>query len=366
MAQQHRGSRLGAHAVGRAPGEAVRLLALAVLVVLLVVSVLAAVTFGSMDISIADVYGIIGWELTHLPAFESLSTGAAHSVVWIVRLPRVLLGVGVGMSLSVCGVVMQAIVKNPLADPYVLGISSGASLGATVALGFGLGAVLGTQAVGIAAFAGTLAVSAIVVMVANVGGPANSVKLILSGMAIGSLCGAVTNFVITIVNEPSVTQSITFWTLGSLAGAKWPVVLTVLGISVAGTLFFWTQHRPLDLMLLGDDVSITLGTNLNTYRHVYLVVTSLLVALCVYASGTIGFVGLVIPHGVRMLFGTGHRSLVPLSALAGAIFIVWADVLARMIIPGSEMPIGILISLVGAPVFIYMLVRKTYGFGGAR
>lgn len=338
--------------------------AVLVMAALLVLSILAAVTIGSMDISIPDVYRVIGWELFHPDALAAYGEGSVRNVVWLVRLPRVLLGAAVGMALATCGVVMQAIVKNPLAEPYVLGISSGASLGATVALGLGAGTVLGGLGVGGAAFAGTLAVSALVMLIANIGGPANAVKLVLTGMAVGALCSAVSNFVIYIVNDPNVTQSITFWTLGSLAGAKWPVVCALLIAAVAGSLFFWSQSRVLDLMLLGDEVSVTLGVRVTRYRRAYLVVTSLLVAGAVYASGTIGFVGLVIPHAVRMLFGSGHRAVVPLSALVGGIFIIWADVLARMVIPGSEMPIGILISLVGAPVFIYLMVRRTYGFGG--
>lgn len=349
---------------GRVRSEFVFVATLVVLAALLVLTVLVTVTIGSMDISVPDVYSVIGWELFHPEALAGFAKGSIHNVVWLVRLPRVILGLGVGMALAVCGVVMQAIVKNPLADPYVLGISSGATLGATVALGLGLGRLLGTQAVGMSAFAGTLAVSFLVMFISGVGGPANSVKLVLSGMAIGMLCSAVSNFVIYLINDKNVTQDITFWSLGSLTNNHWEVVVTVLVVAVVGVAFFWTQHRPLNLMLLGDDVSITLGTNLNVYRIVYLVINSFMVAICVYAAGTIGFIGLVIPHIVRMVFGTDHRKLIPLSALLGAIFIIWADVLARMIIPGSEMPIGILISLVGAPVFIYMMVRRTYGFGG--
>lgn len=332
----------------------------------LVFAILWAVTVGSMDISITDVYRVIAWELFHPAGLEAFGEGSVRNVVWLVRLPRVVLGAGVGMSLACCGAVMQAIVKNPLADPYVLGISSGASLGATVALGLGAGTALGALGVGGAAFAGTLAVSALVLIISNLGGPANSVKLVLSGVAIGALCSAVSNFVIYIVNDPNVTQSVSFWTLGSLAGATWPVSMGILAAGTAGTAFFWTQSRVLDLMLLGDDASITLGVPLGRMRKAYLAVTSLLVAVCVYASGTIGFVGLVIPHAVRMVSGSSHRGLVPLSALAGGVFVVLADVLARAVIPGSEMPIGILISLVGAPAFIYMMVRRTYGFGGGR
>ena len=331
---------------------------------LLILSALAAVTIGSMDLSIRDVYSVIGYELFHLDSLSAYARGAAHNVVWLIRFPRVVMGLAVGMGLSICGVVMQAIVKNPLAETYVLGISSGASLGATTALFFGLGAVLGGSGVGVCAFIGAFLISMLVVAVANIGGPANSVKLILSGMALGALCMAFSNFMVFMANDPNTTQQLTFWMLGSLSGAKWGPTLVIFVVVAASTLFFWSQHRPLNLMLLGDDVSITLGTNLNTYRHVYLVLTSLIIGLCVYASGTIGFIGLVVPHAVRMVFGTDHRKLVPLSALTGGIFLIWADVLARTLLPETEVPIGILVSMVGAPVFIYMMMRKSYGFGG--
>ena len=349
---------------GRLQSQPFYVLVCLVMLGLLIFSALAAVTIGSMDLSIRDVYSVIGYELFHLDSLSGYAKGAAHNVVWLIRFPRVVMGLAVGMGLSICGVVMQAIVKNPLAEPYGLGISSGASLGATTALFFGLGAVLGGSGVGACAFIGAFAVSMLVVAVSNIGGPANSVKLILSGMAIGSLCLAFSNFMIFMANDPNTTQQLTFWMLGSLSGAKWGPTLVILAVVTVSVLFFWSQHRPLNLMLLGDDVSITLGTNLNACRHLYLLLTSLIIGLCVYASGTIAFIGLVVPHAVRMVFGTDHCKLVPLSALTGGIFLIWADVLSRTLIPETEVPIGILVSMVGAPVFIYMMMRKSYGFGG--
>lgn len=349
---------------GRLQGQPFYVLACAVLFVLLILSVLLAVTIGSMDLSIKDVYSIIGYELFKLDRLSAYAEGGAHNVVWLIRLPRVMMALAVGMGLSICGVVMQAIVKNPLAEPYVLGISSGASLGATAAITMGLGTFFGGSGVGIMAFMGAFLISVLVVAVSNIGGPANSVKLILSGMALGALCMAFSNFMIFMANDQNTTQQVTFWMLGSLSGAKWGETMVILVLSVLSTLFFFTQSRPLNLMLLGDDVSITLGMNLNIYRHVYLLVTSLLIGLCVYASGVIGFIGLVVPHAVRMVFGTDHRKLVPLSAMVGGIFLIWADVLSRVLIQGTEIPIGVLVSMVGAPVFIYMMIRKNYGFGG--
>ncbi|MDD7728426.1 MAG: iron ABC transporter permease, partial [Clostridia bacterium] len=268
--------------------------------------------------------------------------------------------------LSVCGVVMQAIVQNPLADPYVLGVSSGASLGATLAIMAGIGSFFGGNSVGVMAFIGALITSFAVLAVANMGGKANSGKLILAGMAISSVCSAFSNFVIYITNDKNASAEIVRWTMGSLGGASWERVRIMLPLTIVCALVFWSQYRNLNLMLLGDDVSITLGTDLHRIRTVYLILASVLVGFAVYSSGMIGFVGLVIPHIIRILFGTDHRRLLPLSALLGASFLIWCDVLCRIILKNSEMPIGVLVSIIGAPCFIYLLVKKSYGFGGAK
>ena len=282
----------------------------------------------------------------------------------VIRLPRLILALGVGMGLAICGVVMQAIVKNPLADPYILGVSSGASLGATLAILLGVGVALGSNYVGIVAFLGAFGISVAVVILANIGGKANSVKLLLAGMALSAVCSAFSNFIVYFANDKEGIQTITYWLMGSLAGASWENISFILPITFFGTFFFLTQFRTLNLMLLGDDVSVTLGTDLHRWRQVYLLVSSLMIGFIVYSSGMIGFVGLIIPHVVRMLFGTDHKKLVPLCALTGALFLIWADVLCRVIIQGMELPIGILTSMIGAPCFIWLMVRRRYGFGG--
>ena len=154
--------------------------------------------------------------------------------------------------------------------------------------------------------------------------------------------------------------------MGSLATADWDNVPVILPIMILATLIFWTQYRKLNLMLLGDETAITLGTDLHKARIAYMLLSSFMVGFAVCAAGMIGFVGLIIPHAMRMLFGTDHKRLIPLSALTGAIFLIWADVACRVILKNSELPIGILVSLIGAPCFIYLMVRKSYGFGGER
>lgn len=337
---------------------------LIMLLVLLIFSILASITFGNADISIKEVYSVVAYKLFKIKSLSDYGEGAIHDVVWIIRLPRVILAVGVGMGLSVCGVVMQAVVKNPLADPYVLGISSGASLGATLAILFGFGYLFGSNSVSIMAFLGAVATSFAVLFISNTGGPSNAGKLILAGMAVSSVCSAFSSFAIFMANDANATSQVTFWTMGSLAGAKWSNVVLIIPVMVIGTLIFWSQFRSLNLMLLGDEASITLGTDLHKVRSKYMILSSLMVGFAVYAAGTIGFVGLIIPHAVRMIFGTDHKRMIPVSALVGSIFLIWADVLCRIILKNSEIPIGILVSMIGAPCFIYLMAKRSYGFGG--
>ncbi|MEW9125067.1 MAG: iron ABC transporter permease [Thermotaleaceae bacterium] len=336
------------------------------LLAMLILTVLAAVAIGSANIKMMDVYKVIGYKIFNIKEFAEFKSGSIHDVIWLIRLPRIVLAIAVGMGLAVCGVIMQAIVKNPLADPYIIGISSGASLGATLAILLGIGSIFGSNFIGVMAFLGALAASIGVMILANVRGHANSVKLLLAGMAISSLCSAFSSFIVYIDKDKSGIQTITYWLMGSLAGAKWSTIAVVMPVVIVGTLFFMTQFRILNMMLLGDEVSITLGKDLHKYRHVYLVVTTIIIGFVVYSSGMIGFVGLIIPHMIRMISGTDHRRLLPLSALVGSIFLIWCDVLCRIIIPNTELPIGILTSIIGAPFFVYLMVRKTYGFGGAK
>ncbi len=341
----------------------VYLVVLFMLFIALIFSLLLAVTIGSTSIPLADVYQVVFYKLFHVgdPSFGS---GKIHDVVWFIRLPRLILAAAVGMSLSICGVVMQAVVKNPLAEPYVLGISSGASLGATLSIMLGIGTMFGPNYIGVMACLGAFLISIGVVALSNIGGRSTSVKLLLSGMALSSLCGAFSSFIVYFSNDQDGMKTVSYWMMGSLSGASWENNLIVVPLAIAGVIFFWTQYRTLNLMLLGDEAAVTLGTNLYPWRQTYLLVSSLMIGFVVYSSGVIGFVGLVIPHVVRMLFGTDHKKLIPLSALVGSIFLIWADVLCRVIIPGMELPIGVLTSMIGAPCFIYLMARKKYGFGG--
>ena len=332
----------------------------------LIFSILAAITFGNADLSLKDVYSVIVYKLFHIKSLSAYAEGAIHDVVWLIRLPRVLLALAVGTALSVCGVVMQAIVQNPLADPYVLGFHPARLLVQRWQSCSESEAFLGGNSVGVTAFIGAMITSFAVIAIANMGGKATSAKLILAGMAVSAVCSAFSNFVIYITNDKNAATEVMKWSMGSLAGASWARVGVMLPVTLICVVIFWTQYRNLNLMLLGDEVSITLGTDLHRLRTFYLIVASVMIGFAVYCAGVIGFVGLVIPHVVRILFGTDHRRLLPLSALLGASFLIWCDVACRVILKNSEMPIGVLVSIIGAPCFIYLLVRKSYGFGGSK
>jgi iron complex transport system permease protein len=339
-------------------------LVLIALIAALLLSIVLAVCVGSTDISARDILGVAGYKLFGIGDEALYGSGPTADIIWFIRLPRLMLACAVGMGLAVCGCVMQAIVKNPLADPYVLGISSGASMGATLAILAGVGRAFGSGFVGVMGFIGAFGISLAVILLSNIGGRSNSVKLLLAGMALSSVCSAVSSFVTYFYGNKDGMMTVTYWLMGSLAGANWENLSFLLPFVGACTLFFCSQSRTLDLMLLGDETAVTLGTDLHRSRIVYLLVSSAMIGFIVYASGIIGFVGLVIPHVVRMTFGVQHKRLVPLSALLGAILLIWSDVLCRVVVPRSELPIGILTSLIGAPCFVYLMARRKYGFGG--
>lgn len=336
----------------------------ALLVIVLAIAILWALSIGTVNLPLQQIFAAVVNQLQSDTPIDALGKGPIHDIIWLLRLPRLILAALVGCGLSVCGVIMQAIVKNPLADPYILGISAGASLGATAAILLGIGLSFGENFVGIAAFIGAFVISLGGLFISNLGGRSNSIKLLLAGMALSSVCSAFSSFIIYFANNKEGMQTVAYWMMGSFAGARWDNLAVTAPIVILAVLFFWSQSRMLNLMLLGDESALTLGTDLHLYRQLYLLISSLIVGFVVYSAGMVGFVGLIVPHVIRMLVGTDHKKLVPVSALTGAVFLVIADGLCRIIIPHTELPIGILISLIGAPCFVYLMIKRTYGFGG--
>lgn len=317
---------------------------------------------GTVDLPISQIVAVVYHKVLAYKG-EASYDEVVYSIVWLLRLPRILLAIVVGSGLAIAGVAMQGIVKNPLADPYILGVSSGASLGATAAILLGVGAALGTEAIGIAAFIGAFAVSVLVLLIGNIGGRANAVKLLLAGMALSIMCSAVSSAIVFFSNDKEGTQALIFWLMGSLGGADWDILRFIAPIVLLACLFLWSQAGILNLFLVGDETAVTLGVELHKYRQGYLLVVSLIVGLLVYSAGMIGFVGLLVPHIVRLFWGTDHKRLIPLAGLCGAILTVAADALSRSLVSNLELPIGLLLSLVGAPVFVYLLIKRTYSFG---
>ncbi|WP_205471320.1 iron ABC transporter permease [Nocardioides sp. SYSU D00038] len=325
----------------------------------LLVTVVVGVGAGAVTVPPSTVAGIVGHHLVGLPAEASWSL-PQDAIVWQVRLPRVLLGVLVGAGLAVCGVALQAMVRNVLADPYLLGINSGASSGAAAAILFGLGAGLGQHALPASAFAGALAASVLVLLVARSGGRVTSIRLLLAGVAVGYALYAATSFLIFASGSAEGARSVMFWLLGSLGLARWGAPLTVVAVVVAVTVLVLTLWgRRLDALAVGDETAHTLGVSPHRFRTLLLVVVALCTGVLVSAAGSIGFVGLVVPHLARRAVGASHVRVVPVAALMGAILLVWADVVARVLLQPQEIPIGIITSLVGAP-FLLVLIRRLH------
>lgn len=332
------------------------------------VSIVLSVSIGQVSIPFQQSLQILIHQLTggQIGFPGELSEGMFTDIIWQIRFPRVLLSMVMGAGLALCGAVMQASVQNPLADPYILGISSGAALGATfsIMLGFGVGGLLGEFGVASWAFIGALGAAALVLGLASMGGKTSSVKLVLAGTVINALCNAFSNFIIYFAKNSDGIRSVSFWTMGSLASAEWGTLPLVSVTVIAAYVFFLFQFRVMNIMLMGEETAITLGVDLNFHRRLYMVISSVVTGVLVSTCGIIGFVGLIIPHIVRSVVGSDHKRLIPAAALFGSLFMIWTDVFARTIVPNGELPIGIVTSLLGAPVFMYMLIRKSYGFGG--
>ena len=336
------------------------------LIVIALLSILIAVCLGTVQIAPEESYRIILYKMFNLNIGDIMNQASpSHiDIIWELRFPRVLMSVVVGAGLAMCGTVMQASVQNPLAEPYILGISAGASLGATfsILIGGTSGALFGFGTA-FWAFIGAVGASFFVMILSGIGGRMSTVKMVLSGAIASALFIAISNFIVYISNNAEGIRSIAFWTMGSLASAKWETIaLPTIGITLC-CVFFLFQSRVLNTLLLGEEAAITLGIDLTKVRRLYMIITALITGLIVASCGIFGFVGLVIPHVVRGLVGSDHRRLMPATIVVGAIFLTWADVLARIILKSGELPIGIITALVGAPFFMYILFKQSFDFG---
>lgn len=335
-------------------GPALRLLG-AALALALLATVAVSVRVGSVPLSTADVVGVIGAHLT-----GGSTSGIEDRIVWEMRLPRVLLALLAGAGLAVAGTVLQAVVHNPLADPYVLGIASGAGFGAVAALTVGGGVLL---AVGpsVAAFAGAAAALGAVLVLGTQRGALVPGRVLLAGVAVGYLLSAGTSY-LQLRADPTQLSGLLFWLLGSVSGARWPELALPAVVVGAGLVAVWARARHLNTLLLGDESAASLGVDVRRLRAGLLVTACLLTAVVIAVAGGIGFVGLLVPHAVRMLVGPDHRVVVPLAAATGGIFLVLVDLVARTVDAPNELPLGIFTAALGAPFFLWLLrSRRTVG-----
>lgn len=281
-----------------------------------------------------------------------------QNIVLGLRLPRVCLGMVVGASLAVCGVTMQALVRNNLADPFILGVSSGAAAFATLSMLFGAFAFLGTYALSLSAFIGSAITIIFVYVISRVRGRINITQLLLSGVAISMIMDGVTSIIKLGAPNALGLHNAEFWMSGSLAGAKWAYLKLPFVVLVLCLVFLMINYRGLNLLLLGDESAGTLGVNVRRLQKQLVLVASLIAGVTISVSGTIGFVGLMVPHFTRLLVGGDHKKVLPISALIGGILVVWVDVVARILIAPEELPVGILTAVIGGPIFIWMLKKN--------
>lgn len=338
-----------------------RALLIAGLAVALLALVLVSAGTGQLYVSPAEVFGSLmhglGIDLGPLPEHPN-----GYNALWTIRFPRVAMAVIIGAALAAAGLLMQAIFGNPLAEPGVVGVSSGAALGASAVIVFGW-TFAGEWTIALVAFATGLVATLVVYLMSRANGRTEVVTLVLTGIAINAFTGAGLAF-LTFLGDQQAREQIVFWQLGSLNGSRWQQFLIILPLIVLGLVVAFAVSRRLDLLALGEKSARHLGVNVELLRIVVIVVTALLVGAAVAFAGIIAFVGLVIPHLMRMIIGPAHLPLLVTSVLGGSVLLLAADLVARTAVPMADLPIGMLTSLVGGPFFFWLLRRTRSKAGG--
>ncbi|WP_341257230.1 FecCD family ABC transporter permease [Gordonia malaquae] len=320
--------------------------------VLLTISIGFAVTIGPSGLGMSDVAASVRAEI--VGGTSGLSR-LEESIIWRLRLPQSVLAAACGAGLAVCGGVLQSLLRDPLADPFVLGVSSGASVGAVSVILLGVGAGVIGMAGG--AFLGAIAAFALVLLLARLAGGTTD-RVVLAGIAATQLFSALTSFIVYTSADAEQTRGVLFWLLGSLSSPSWTEVVMCGAVTVGGLIVCLLYAGALDAFSFGDDAAASLGIHVARTRLVLLSVTALITAVVVSVAGAIGFVGLVLPHAARAIVGVRHRVMMPTLALLGALFLVWADVAGRVLIEPRELPIGVITAIVGVPAFIVVLIRE--------
>ncbi|MDX2691728.1 iron ABC transporter permease, partial [Streptomyces scabiei] len=332
------------------------------LALLLLLSLVAGTGLGAAGIAGTDVLRFLWAGLTG--GTVHAGDAAAYTIVWEIRLPRVVLGAVVGAGLASVGVGVQAIVRNALGDPFVLGISSGAAVGANAVILLGAFAALGIWALSVSAFLSALAAMALVYALARSPHGLSPLRLVLTGTALAYGFEAVTTVMVFGAARGEAARSALMWLLGSLGGATWAQVPLVAVTVAAGWAWLRRRAESLNALALGDETSAALGVRPERLRRELFLVTAAVTGTVVAVSGAIGFVGLMVPHVVRMLVGADHRRVLAVAPLVGAVLLVWADVLSRLLLAPAELPVGVITAVVGVPAFLLLMRRGGYAFGG--
>lgn len=323
----------------------------------LLASMAVALGIGAVSVPVVDVLEVV---LRRLNMGDFDVTLLSDQIVWQLRLPRVLGAAAVGAGLAVCGTILQSLTRNDLADPYLLGISSGAAVGAVtvIVLGVSFAGFVGSAAVTAASFVSAMG-SLVVVLVLATGrhGSLSPTRTVLAGTAVAQVGAAYTSLVVIMSADSDAARRVLSWTLGSLAGFRWTSAVFVSAVVTVTTVLFVLMADALDAFAFGENSARSLGVEVDRVRWGLMLGTALVTACLVAYAGVIGFVGLVVPHVVRILTGPGHRVLLPMSASAGALLLVWSDTLARSVVEGQEVPVGVITAVVGAPFFVWLLRR---------
>lgn len=321
----------------------------------LAVSILFAVAVGAVSVPLPQVVGVLANKL--IPGLvEPAWTTGREAIVWDIRFPRVLLAGLVGAGLGLVGAALQAVTRNPLADPHLLGISSGAAFGAIAAL-LHTGLFLGLLTVPLLAFGGALLAALMVVGVAQMAGATSADRLVLAGVAVSFIVMAGAN-VLIFLGDPRATHTVVFWMLGGLGLAQWSHLVWPLLVLIPTGAWLWLRAPEMNAMTVGDETAATLGIGPARFRLQVFVAGALITGVMVAFSGIIGFVGLMMPHIVRLVMGGNNSRVLPFSALFGAIFLIWADIIARVVMAPEDMPIGVVTGLIGGLFFVGLLARR--------
>lgn len=327
------------------------------LVLALIATMALALGIGSVHVSVPTVIEVVARRM----GLEHLDVALIDDqIIWQLRMPRVLGAAATGAGLAVAGAVLQSLTRNDLADPYLLGISGGAAVGAVsvIVLGVSIAGFVGNTMITVGAFAGALLALVVVLMLATTrAGDLPPARTVLAGVAVGQIAGAYTSLIVMMVGQHDAARRVMSWTLGSLAGIRWTSAAFLMAVAVLAVIGIMAFASDLDAFAFGESAASSLGVSVNFVRWILLIATALLTASLVAFTGAIGFVGLVVPHLVRIVTGPLHRTLLPMSALTGAILMVWADTAARSLVSGQEIPIGVVTAVMGAPVFAYLLRR---------